>query len=120
MLMWDFDETSLGAVISELKFIQDEYALPNIYIMDGSNSTNFTAWCFCALSWHDARAVLCSTYGVDEHFIRLALMRGYFALRVTKKHGHRPHVIVTLYSHIPEKASIDSLLEPFIYEARAH
>ena len=98
ILMWDFDSTTLEAVKKALKVVQYRYHLPEIQILESNNSKgNYHEYCFSRQSWQQAIVIVASTLGIDWDFVRLALYRGNFTLRISDKLGsNQPKIVSTL------------------------
>lgn len=116
ILMWDFDETTLGAVITALEATQAIYELPNIYILETKPKTNYIAYCFKKVNWRKAVEIIATTKGVDWPFFKWAVYRGHFTLRVTPKCGRQPKLAWILKSSAKEDCFIYDLKSWVQYE----
>jgi hypothetical protein len=116
ILMWDFDKTPIGRVSYNLRRIQSQFYLPNIYILQTSEPNNYIAYCFKRTDWKLARAIVGMTRGIDEAFYKWAVFRRRFTLRVGAKLGSIPHCVAILYSDVDEDVIIDELKSWVKYE----
>lgn len=85
ILMWDFDDVSLGNLKDALSMVQHRYFLPDILILETKKDMNYIAYCFSAEEWRRAVEIIASTPFVDWQFFRFGVYRGHFTLRVTPK-----------------------------------
>jgi len=90
ILMWDFDEVSLGHVKDALRIVQTRYFLSDIHIFKTSEPDNYIAYCFTAVDWRRAVEIVAVTYYVDWQFLRFGVYRGHFTLRVSPKTLEEP------------------------------
>jgi len=116
ILMWDFDNVPFQDVCMVLVVIQYKYHLPPIYILE-SSPDNYIAYSFTALPFPKAVSIVADTKYVDWTFVKLAILRGYFTLRISKKSGHEPKLVTTIQSEYPELATIADLRKFVRYEA---
>jgi len=141
ILMWDFDDTDLDAVVTALLKVQRIYELPAIHILETKNNKNFMAYCFQRTPWRKGLAVyeddganrvsgfgrlprivveiLAFTDGLDENYFKYGVYRRRFTLRVTPKSGREPKLIWTLVSDIPADCEIADLMRWTQYETLA-
>jgi len=115
ILMWDFDNVTFQQVISELAKVQQEYKLPNIYILS-SKTNHYNAWCFKRVSFELAREIIAKCHSVDSKFYAMGCYRGKWTLRISPKCGRKFKVITVLESDVPEDVSFKDLAEAVIYE----
>jgi len=116
ILMWDFDKTDLLTIILHLKRIQDQYKLPNIYILKTSKN-NYIAYCFRRSTWREAIHIVSAHPNVDMNFLKYSVYRGHFTLRISRKDSKpKPRLVVVLPSRVHETASIEDLKSFTIYE----
>lgn len=101
-LMWDFDDVELKSVRSDLLFVQHLYGLPNVYILASGKPNCYHANCFTRCSWHTAKMIIAATTTVDQKYLAIGILRGFFTLRYSPIDGFEPEVIETLKSNIPE------------------
>lgn len=116
ILMWDFDNQSLLSVKCNLERVQEEYKLPDIYILMSSKPNNYIAYCFHRLPWALARAIVGVTEGIDENFYKWAVFRKRFTLRVGAKLGVTPHYVGKLQGFIRDQCEIAELKSWVKYE----
>jgi len=115
ILMWDFDNAQFQDVCLTLVTIQYKYRLPTIYVLE-SSPDNYIAYCFTSLPFPKAVSIVADTRYADWTFVKLAILRGYFTLRISKKSGHEPKLVTTIRSEYPELANVDSLRKFVRYE----
>lgn len=84
-LLWDFDNADLNTVIRNLKGMQVAFSLPAIHIVRTSDERHYHAYCFHRVRWPKAVYIAMETRGVDDGFVRMGVVRGYFTLRITSK-----------------------------------
>jgi len=82
-LMWDFDAKSLQQVTTALECQSAIWKLPPIHLVRSSSETNYHAYCFDAVSFERAAAIIGGTPCVDRMYQALALVRKYWTLRIT-------------------------------------
>lgn len=116
ILMWDFDDTTLSRVRSELEHVQRVYDLPNIYILETKARQNYIAYCFKRVPWQKAVEIAAFTHGLDYNFFRYGVYREYFTLRVTPKNNRRPRLVWIIKSDRAEDALITDLKQWVQYE----
>jgi hypothetical protein len=97
MLLWDFDNTDIRKIKSELFRIMIEYALPDIYILESSNN-HYHAYCFSSRTFKETIHILSDTQYIDEDYLKLGTARGYYTLRFSPKRGRKVKIIYTLKS----------------------
>jgi hypothetical protein len=98
ILMWDFDNTDLYTVIGALKTNQSRYLLPEIKILASNQEQgNYHAYCFSRQTWQQAVVIVAGTPGIDWDFVRLALYRNNFTIRISDKLGkNKPKLVYTM------------------------
>ena len=114
--MWDFDNVRLGTVITELERVQRTYNLPNIYILETKENSNYIAYCFKRLPWRKVVEILAYTRHLDWGYFRFGVYRGYFTLRVSPKCGRTPKLAWIIKSRVPEDVYITDLKSWVKYE----
>lgn len=119
ILMWDFDNTPLWAVIESLTKVQKTYKLPRIYILETKKDTNYIAYCFKKVSWRKCCEILAYTPNIDLSYYRFGVYRQQFTLRVTPKSGRKPTLVHIIPSNIAEDAYITDLKSWVKYETLA-
>jgi hypothetical protein len=77
---FDYDDTSLLRVKNDLLRIQDRFKLSDIYIIKSNNGYN--AFSLDKLSFTLLNNIMDSSKIMDKKFIKLALERKFFVLRV--------------------------------------
>jgi hypothetical protein len=105
ILMWDFDNRPLQAVLSSLSVAQHIEGLPEIKVFQTSKGAKYQAWCYYRTTWWNAVRIIAGTPGVDPGFFRYGIFRGRFTLRTSPKHGFKPKWVKTLESHVAPTAS---------------
>jgi hypothetical protein len=119
IIMWDFDDVELSLVEATLKWTQRHWELPNIYIFNTGTKDHYIAYCFERCKWWKSMAIVAQTNFVDPNFFKYGVYREHWTLRVTPKEGRKPLLVKTLYSPIPESASISDLNSWVNYETLA-
>lgn len=117
--MWDFDEIEAPRVIEALGRVQQDFALPQIYLLESSPGGNWIAYCFDRWLWKQAFVIVAATEHVDWRFVQHSLVRGYFTLRLSRKHGVEPKLFCVLPANVPESCSVDSLRQFVRYQTKA-
>jgi hypothetical protein len=107
--MWDFDDYPLILVETALKYVQNKFELPNIYILNTGKSDHFIAYCFEKMAWILSVEIVASTSLVDKNFFKYGVYRERWTLRVSPKEGRKPKLVKVLRSEYPETASIGEL-----------
>lgn len=116
ILMWDFDKSTLEEVRKELRIVQRNWTLPDVYILQSSTPENYIAYCFKRCSWIEARTIVGSTLGIDENFFKWAIFRKRFTLRVGIKCGYIPLCVSILKGLVPAEVEIPELKSWVKYE----
>lgn len=119
ILMWDFDDTDLNTVVTNLLKVQRIYELPAIHILETNKNENFMAYCFKRTEWKKVVEILAFTEGVDWNYFKYGVYRKHFTLRVTPKSGREPKLIWTLVSDVPADCAIADLMSWTKYETLA-
>jgi len=119
ILMWDFDDELFPNVEMALRWIQNRYRLPNIYILNTGMRGHYIAYCFKRVTWNLAVEIIASTPLVDYRFFKYGVYREKFTLRVSPKEGRKPRLIKILKSKAKETASIPELRSWVKYETLA-
>lgn len=101
-LLWDFDETSLENIHNCLKHIQQQFRLPDIYIVE-SSPHNYHAYSFTARPFLRTIHILSGTPFIDSAYLRMGVVRGYFTLRISKRHNKNIKFIECLESSFPNE-----------------
>jgi hypothetical protein len=120
ILMWDFDDVPLENVLKSLRTTQRRYKLPKIYVLNSGNSNHWMAFCFDRREWSEAYGIVASTRYIDMGFLKYAVVRGHFTLRVSPKEGRRPHLVQVINSKHAEKAHVRELKSWVKYETLAN
>jgi len=116
ILMWDWDNTTLEAVIAGLNMIQLMYELPNIYVLESLKNKNYMAYCFAKVTWQQAKEIIASTPFVCENFYKWGVFRRKFTLRISPKEGRKPELVAILTSPIPEACTPEDMQDFVKYE----
>lgn len=116
-LLWDFDDKRLVVVEKWLLEIQQEYALPSIYLMKSGGKGGFHAYCLKLVSWRSAVEIVARTQGVCWQFVRFGVLRGKFTLRITGKNGVWPRRVGVLRGSVPEEVKLEELSSFVRYES---
>lgn len=98
MLMWDFDERPLQDVTAALWTMQEEFFLPSIYIVRSSAGECYHAYCFKRVRWNMAKQIAASTPWVDDKWLGIGILRGFFTLRFKDGHSSTIDHVATLVS----------------------
>jgi len=109
ILMWDFDDIALDIIEADLKWIQQYFQLPNIYILNTGKPDHYIAYSFIRCSWWHSKQIIANTLFVCEDFFKWGVFRKRWTLRVTPKEGRKPKLIKILYSPIPENVNVSEL-----------
>jgi hypothetical protein len=107
--MWDFDKVSLNDVKIALRWAQDVYDLPNIYILNTGTPDHYIAYCFEACTWIKSVAILAATWGIDQNYFRLGVIRKHWTLRISDKEGRKIIRVCVLESRVPEDVDVNYL-----------
>jgi len=105
ILMWDFDEQTLLEVVASLENVQKRYRLPKIYVLESNPNGGFIAYCFTRLGWQKALEIVLATSGVCLNFVKFAVLRDKFTLRVSRKAKGTPKLVYILNSSKPEQSN---------------
>lgn len=108
MLLWDFDNANLSDISNSLYKIQRRYKLPPIYIIQ-SSPENYHAYCFASRSFREVISILSSTPEIDENYLRLGVVRGYYTLRITPRANEFFHTVKTLFSVNPQEMEYNDI-----------
>ena len=109
ILMWDFDNIPLWQVKLTLNCIQQDYELPNIYILNTGKPNHYIAYCFKRCSWWDTKRIIAATPFICNDYFKWGVFRKRFTLRVTPKEGRKPRLVEILHSNIPEDVKVSEL-----------
>ena len=120
ILLWDFDDIELDDLIVALREIQELYALPTIYILKTNRFKGYHAYCLQEVTFTNALAILATTYGIDESYLRLGACRGFFTLRISPKNGLEPYLVERLVSQVPEDAKLDQIASFVAYRTKTN
>uniref|UniRef100_A0A6H1ZY86 Uncharacterized protein n=1 Tax=viral metagenome TaxID=1070528 RepID=A0A6H1ZY86_9ZZZZ len=138
ILLWDFDNTTLGDITQELTSVQNTYKLPNIYVIETRKPNakdvnmlsdneiialaklnqlgNYNAYCFKAHDWRKTVEIIAYTRGVDWNYFKWGVFRKRFTLRVTPKESRRSKLIAVLPSPMKEDVKLEQLKSFVQYE----
>jgi|SaaInlLV_10m_DNA_2_1039722.scaffolds.fasta_scaffold17188_1 hypothetical protein len=106
-LFFDFDDTTLERVKFELRACQIQYDLPKIYIINTGKPTNFHAYCLRRTPFKRALQIVLTCPSIDMTFVRFAIWRGHFTLRVDSKNGRDLEGIEVLPSNKKESLTVN-------------
>ncbi len=118
ILMWDFDTVALGDVTESLFFIQEEFFLPNIYVLSTGAAYHYHAYCMHRVSFLDAAHIISITEHVDENFFRIGCCRGYWTLRISDRKGRKIERVDTLKSRRKESVSKYDMVSFCMYSTK--
>lgn len=118
ILMWDFDNKFIEDVALSLKIIQMRYFLSDIMILESNKEKqNYHAYCFTRTDWQKAVAITASTPNIDWDFVRLAVYRGNFTLRISQKLGNpEPNLVRILKGETLADCTPEDLISFVNYE----
>lgn len=102
MLLFDFDNANLASIAKSLEKLQATYKLPNIYIVQ-SSPLNYHGYCFSNRSFRETIMLLSSVPEIDEKYLRLGIVRGYYTLRISQRAGEIFKTVLTLESMFPRE-----------------
>lgn len=105
-IFFDFDETPLDVVKDELRAVQYEYNLPNIYIINTGKPDNYHAYCLERCFFRKALKIVLDCPSIDMTFVRFAIWRKHFTLRVDEKNGRPLRGSEVLRSYKPETVKV--------------
>jgi len=108
-LMWDFDDVEFFNVKEELLEVQRKYKLPKIYILNTGVPYHYHANCFVSLEWLEARSIIAATRYVDNRFVAIGILRGFYTLRYSPVGGKEFQPAIILPSRVPEDVDPFSL-----------
>lgn len=120
ILMWDFDECNLKGVIAVLTYIQHDYYLPEIHILNSGQERHYLAYCFVNLPWIKTVEIISATPFVDQNYFRLGVMRKHWTLRISDKDGKRIKHSYTILSEIKALSNVDGLDHFVEYDTMKH
>ena len=109
VIMFDIDGHGFHDVCEALLLTQAKHNLSTIRILQSSDSQHFFGYCFTAVPFNEAVSIIAGTHLVDWRWVRLAVMRGYFTLRVTAKDQIEPAWVMNLDSGVPPDCTIYEL-----------
>lgn len=116
ILMWDFDDKKITAVIEALDKQQKRYCLSDIHVLETTPNKNYIAYCFTKADWFDACKIIITTKGVCHNFVKFGVIRGHFTLRVSPKCGRKPRLVVVIKGLYPADVTVDDLSSWVKYE----
>jgi len=91
---WDFKErTKFDEAENDLREIQHEFALGDIFIIQTFPRESYRAFGFDKLDFNENVAILAETPNVDENYLRWLIFKKYSAIRITPKEGTHDMVI---------------------------
>lgn len=105
-IYWDMDNCSLNQAENELKSIQMQYDLGNIYITSDKENS-YRAQCFNKISFSEYIRILANTKYVDDLYLMEVFRRREGILRLSPKRDREPQKVVSIlssyYNKIPTK-----------------
>jgi len=101
-LMWDFDDVPQADVLVALGIIQHKYKLPRVWVLNTGRSECWHANCFKSMPWEECRSIVAATSLVDNKFVAIGILRGFFTLRYSPVEGREFKPAVVLPSKVPE------------------
>lgn len=104
MLLWDFDEVELWIIKFDLRYLQEKYKLPPVYIFESSEN-HYHAYCFVMRDLKEVIHILSDTATIDMDYLKLGVARGYYTLRFTPKGDKNVKLIHILKSSINNEMS---------------
>ena len=117
ILMWDFDGVSLERVKRILSYRQGDLSLPKIHIFQSrADGMGFHAYCFQCCAFSEAVSIVADTAHVDWDFVKWAVIRGRFTLRLSPKGGYIPHEVAVLPSVIADNSAPEDMRSYVRYE----
>ena len=119
IVMWDFDDIPLILVEVSLRWVQEAYSLPPIYILNTGAKDHYIAYCFHRCTWKESIEIVACTEYVDPSFFRFGVYRKHWTLRVSPKEGRKPKLIKILDSPWIESVSLADLRSWVKYETIA-
>lgn len=99
MLLWDFDNSKLEDILNSLDKTQNEYLLSNIYVIQ-SSTFSYHAYCFTAQTFRETIHILSSVKQIDDTYLCLGMVRGYYTLRITPRFDSEFKFVCVLGSSI--------------------
>lgn len=103
ILLWDFDNLSLDAVLRSLAAVQKAHPLPGIHIYrTRSDADNYHAVCLAVRPWREVVAIIAATPMVDWNFLKWGIHRGHFTLRIGPKEGEIPFPVTFITGELEE------------------
>ena len=119
IVMWDFDDIPLILVEVSLRWVQEAYSLPPIYILNTGAKDHYIAYCFHRCTWRESIEIVAATEYVDPSFFRFGVYRKKWTLRVSPKEGRKPKLVLKLDSDFLETALLPELRSWVKYETIA-
>lgn len=101
VLMWDFDNQTVDQVLGTLRAVQEHWHLSDVYVVQSGDDRHYHAYCFTVCDFQGALMVLMNTPNIDQGFLRIGVIRGFWDLRITPKDGKPFRSVATLRSSIP-------------------
>jgi len=102
ILLWDFDDAKLSAIILTLLMSQKSHSLPTIYIVS-SSPKKYHAYCFTARPFREVIHIISEASQIDVKYLRLGMIRGYYTLRISTRRYDSFKLIEVLKSSIPDE-----------------
>jgi hypothetical protein len=94
---WDFKEgIELIDIAHDLSFVQDEFGLSTIYIIQSYPRASFRAFCLDKVEFKELIQILGSTQYIDMNYLRFLAIRRKNVIRIISKEGDSDRIICTL------------------------
>lgn len=106
-LFFDFDECPLELVKLQLTYVKKKYDLPKIYIINSGKENNFHAYCMYRTDLRSALRIVLDCPFIDLTFVRFAIWRKHFTLRIDEKNGRDLEGIEVLPSNVKETVRLE-------------
>ena len=97
---FDFDNLNLREVETILRHVQEKYKLSTIIIWNTGREDSYNAIALTRLDFRQALQVAFDTPHIDLNFIRFAIWRGHFTLRILPKNNRALRVASVLDSKV--------------------
>jgi hypothetical protein len=94
---WDFKEgIELIDIAHDLSFVQDEFGLSTIYIIQSYPRASFRAFCLDKVEFKELIQILGSTQYIDMNYLRFLAIRRKNVIRIISKEGDSDRIITKL------------------------
>jgi len=117
ILLWDFDNNNINEIVEELKWIQEEYNLSDIFICADNKYKSYKAFCFKQFSFWEMIGILYDTDFIDKNFYRWTVRKGQATMRISRKDDRiNLYLIHCIYSRYEKQPEIPKVLNFVKYE----